>query len=256
MGRREKRGEAPVNMRYARHMPGLQSPNTCPQKWAAVVSGTVWKRWALSPSGALEAQTVRGPVIVWAKPVHGEEEGPKLEAPKPTPLDLRVWAVNTAAHFEKFRRGKVKRFWKMNTFTSNLLALGRVRFVLAPGGDKVIKQEEGKLKRKARSMALPFAACSKQKEVTGREITRFGEKIKRQKWFKSALRLLEYAALFMGRATGVFAYFITYLLSSLAWAALELRRRVRPAPRRDRVPRPVHTRPRPPSAPLAPPVTC
>ena len=81
------------------------------QKWAAVVSGTVWKTWGLSPSGTLEAETLRGPLIIWAKPKPGEGEAVKLEAPKPSPLDLRVMALNTAAHFERFRRaagGKVR----------------------------------------------------------------------------------------------------------------------------------------------------
>ena len=75
------------------------------QKWAAVVSGTVWKTWGLSPAGTLEAEALRGPLIIWAKPTPGEGgEAVKLEAPKPSPLEVRVMTLNTAAHFERFRR--------------------------------------------------------------------------------------------------------------------------------------------------------
>lgn len=127
--------DGPERLRYGRDMPGISALNTpTPQKWAAVVSGQVWKRWGLSPEGQLEAQTIRGPVIVWARAtVCGEEEGPKLEAPKPTPLDLRVWAVNTTAHFEKFRkaaRGKVRASVRWKTAKPITKRLARKQLVL------------------------------------------------------------------------------------------------------------------------------
>lgn len=72
-----------------------------PLRGAALVSGTFWKRWGVSSAGTLEAETVRGPLIIWAKPA-AKEEAPKLEDPQPTPLEGRVIGLNTAAHFARF----------------------------------------------------------------------------------------------------------------------------------------------------------
>ena len=87
-------------MRYAVDMTGPLALNAySPQKWAAVASAAVWKRWALSPAGTVEAEALRGPLIIWAKMTPGEVgDGLRLEAPKPSLLDLRVSALNTAAH--------------------------------------------------------------------------------------------------------------------------------------------------------------
>lgn len=37
-----------------------------PYQWACVVSGVTWAEYKLSSAGKFTAETVRGPLIVWA----------------------------------------------------------------------------------------------------------------------------------------------------------------------------------------------
>lgn len=317
-----------------------------------MVSGTVWKRWGLSPSGTLEAETVRGPLIVWASPKPGEkEDAPALEAPKPTPLDLRVWAVNTAAHFEKFRkaaRGRVRASvrWKTRRqkVTRAYIAFVKGFTGFSPSGwPAVMRSYRLALARHRREAArkLPkdgvsyrfseawltldgqkreclkdspaqyFRLISKYFHDVSRLPTYYksgredwemlpdesfldeyfdedGEEIalisdsdwdKRAQLHSPYQAFTEYAffppkkwgegvnnwlnvslldskergdLLRAMKRPGFFALLLR-ALQSAAYLA-HARRKVRPAPRRGRMPRPVHTRPRPPSAPLAPPV--
>lgn len=302
-------------------MTRLPALNThSPQKWAAVVSGTVWKRWGLSPSGTLEAETVRGPLIVWASPKPGEkEDAPALEAPKPTPLDVRVWAVNTAAHFEKFRkaaRGRVRASvrWKTRRQKRRACVLevleevehaARVAARKAEGkrglvGRRIVSAREHRealrdaeteriekgLSRLVFSQDAPYGSWESVPRHTlklpnGKTVTYWEEglaaELDMMKLFpdpemwhgdKALPELLAFArltgdrrglrevlaALTFGRV--LTAYELAHALRFLEAAAYlaHARRKVRPARRADRVPRPVHTRPRPPSAPLAPPV--
>lgn len=243
-------------MRYGRHMTRLPALNThSPQKWAAVVSGTVWKRWGLSPSGTLEAETVRGPLIVWASPKPGEkEDAPALEAPKPTPLDLRVWAVNTAAHFEKFRkaaRGHVAPSgrWRLS-LVYRLMGCSRVDWELSEaerrlwftrrfkrGRASILKthmREATRYHSKARVYGYPLQS---HPHIFWKKIKRrnFLEGIRRRELYKSAE-----------------AFFMRAVLVSEDDAAR--RKRWKLWRSETRPPRIIHTRPRPPSAPLAPPV--
>jgi len=55
-------------MRYAVHMtPGPHLNTATAHTWAAVVSGTAWKWHTLSPDGVLTAECSCGPLILWAK---------------------------------------------------------------------------------------------------------------------------------------------------------------------------------------------
>lgn len=282
------------------------------QKWAAVVSGTVWKTWGLSPSGTLEAKATRGPLIIWAKPTPGEEgEAVKLEAPKPSPLDLRVMALNTAAHFERFRkaaRGKVRPSvrWK----TGRKVRRARVGEALR-GVRRAAHLEE---RRAAGLRGFTVTATMRPNTAKARrewEEERFLDRLRDIApahwedinggiftcgWNESELQALEEARLEIrrGYARDIYEYvksaeaaseLVAYLTALEDIEALRLlfphldgrrhreaylsalarllqraaylahvRRTVKPAPRRGRLPRPVYARPRPPSAPLAPPV--
>lgn len=230
-------------------MTGLQTLNTCPQKWAAVVSGTVWKRWGLSPAGTLEAETVRGPLIVWASPKTGEkEDAPALEAPKPTPLDLRVWAVNTHKLLQSYtpstwfigvRREIYASRFKLSIFDREVL-LGFIPKRSAFYGHYQKFVEDIQLGMK-KALASLNSAESEEEAQKARTLLRSEQHF-----------LLRFVRLMRGDFRVLFAR-LTRALQRVAYLA-HVRRRVRPARRADRVPRPVHTRPRPPSAPLAPPV--
>lgn len=339
-------------MRYTRHMTAVNTlPAYAPHKWAAVVSGVFWKRWALSPSGSLEGQTVRGPLIVWASQKNGEEEAPQVGTPSPSPLELRVLEVNTRAHFEKFRRaahGKVRASvrWKSRRLKLKAVYISFVKTFLpfAPSTWPTVKKSYllDLKRRRARLAQKPDDSAAAWKfnkrwvtdPKTGQPITKdphsYFELIRsyfntigpraysvreRDSWelspsevdfldyfdedlgedisevapsdwdnkssdyvafyaselhfipprkFKKGvsdwlnIALLGYSVrceLVRGLKTPAhFALFIKSLITALYLA--HVRRRIKPAPRRDRLPRPVHTRPRPPSAPLAPPVTC
>lgn len=120
--------------RYAVGMTSLNASSTYgPLRGAALVSGTFWKRWGVSSAGTLEAETVRGPLIIWAKPA-AKEEAPKLGDPQPTPLEGRVIGLNTAAHFARFffaarRRVRHSIRWKTGRKHRNERANAAVREV-------------------------------------------------------------------------------------------------------------------------------
>lgn len=275
------------------------------QKWAAVVSGTVWKTWGLSPSGTLEAKATRGPLIIWAKPTSGEEgEAVKLEAPKPSPLDLRVMVLNTSAHFERFRRaarGKVRASvrWKSSRKVRERMyarsyfdflgycgdgydwealerkAEGHKRSRLKRDREKQARRSEDRL-FKVSSKFLTFndlgnITNSRLEELEeARQVIRRGQPFAAFTWAKregsegdlaaylTALGDLEALRFFLPFIDGrghkeAYLKALTRLLQRAAYLA-HVRRTVKPAPRRGRLPRPVYARPRPPSAPLAPPV--
>lgn len=74
-----------------------------PGTWARVVSAVTWAGYTLGADGTFTAKLTRGPLIVWATK---SGEGASLEASGPavSALEARAWAVNTAAHFERFRK--------------------------------------------------------------------------------------------------------------------------------------------------------
>lgn len=268
-------------------------------KWAAVVSGTVWKRWGVSSAGTLEAETIGGPLIIWAKPAAAKEEGPKLEDPKPTPLEGRVCALNTAAHFARFfwaARGKVRHSirWKTGRRIRRAYTLevfDDIKYLLALEQRKL----EGKAGLMGRVAIHPH--CNKEKGVkkyfvylsgtsvkiasdylemgfdwgTGEEITpediyesgccykRIGNDLVLSHAYSTSLsEALFDVCNYLRNKRLTIRQFMALLLAGLYRAAYlaHVKRRVKPAPRRARIPRPIHARPRPPSAPLAPPVTC
>lgn len=288
-------------MRYDRRMtgsPGLNTMNA--PKWAAVVSGTVWKRWGVSPSGLLEAEYVRGPLIVWAKPGSGEEEGPQIEAPKPDALALRVLEVNTARQWEKIRaaaRGKVRPSvrWKdrrrqVAYFNRALLCSLRHGVALVdlkrmlkrakgrPFGNERIaikaeyayevasligldEQMPEDLRQKAEDVLSHLIKTGRFPAQTQAIRANLGKRpiwnISHSTWlmvlalypdlFSIALRLLRQARPTLATTQALLT------LQSAAYLG-HLQKRVKPAPRRGRIPRPAHAVPRPPTAPLAPPV--
>jgi hypothetical protein len=105
-------------MRYADSMtPGLSLNTAHAHTWAAVVSGTVWKRHTLEDSGTLTAEYMRGPLILWAKQ---PGESVQADGPAVSALEDRIDRLNTAQVFERFKwaaRGKVRHSvrWKSSS---------------------------------------------------------------------------------------------------------------------------------------------
>lgn len=104
---RQRRNRASVS-----HMPADLTLNTfTPHRWARVVSGDTWAEYTVDAAGLIEAQTVRGPLIVWATKTGEGESLPPLHAPTPSPLEVQAARVNLHGHFLAFVRaahGKVR----------------------------------------------------------------------------------------------------------------------------------------------------
>lgn len=208
-----------------------------------MVSGEAWAEYGLGPSGQVEAKTLRGPLIVWAtKPGEGEDL-PRLEAPTPSPLEVEAARLNMRPHFLAFvRRAQGEMFHKFSNY------FYVIRYV------SVKDYALWKVDRAARFMALKqgvFGACSFEVLDWIEEIGHLG--LNRS----SRLRYL-YEGLEPVRRIKKLWYGYCLALRLLERAAYRahVARRVRPPARRARIPRPIYARPRPPTAPLAPPVTC
>lgn len=218
-----------------------------PGTWARVVSGVVWADYALN-EGQVTAKTARGPLALLSLTGEGEDL-PRLHAPTPDALEV----FNTAVHFQKFREGRKPRPWKNGILPNNLLALGRVRYELADGEERVIAGIKSDLERAVRKYLYRLSSVPVKQSPSGRTIKRFRRKFQKAKWFRKALLLQEYALLFVGFSCGVIALLLSSILDALSWVATVTRNRVRPPERRTRIPRPIHARPRPPTCPAAPP---
>lgn len=296
--------------------PALNTMNA--PKWAAVVSGTVWKRWGVSGAGLLEAEYVRGPLIIWAKPGSGEEEdAPKIEAPKPDALALRVVELNTARQWEKVgqaARWKVRASVRWKTRRRNqegraldtlahFADLRRLRRPTLYGRGRIVSvrvSPESRLDLEARRIteesqrlvfeeggAVTFEACVSP-AVARRTAKRLLLPEHPARALASSLReyveyltdflrgekepgpLLALALYTRDECAGRFAFVHARLMrSNRAYALLEFVSKVgrvarntgaslrqKTAIRRTRPPRPTFAPSCPPSAPLAPPVTC
>ncbi len=223
-----------------------------PQSWARVVSPVGWAEYSLGADGTLKAELQRGPLIIFSE--DGEEKSP-VHGPAPTlsALESRVLEVNTRAHFERFRqaaRGKVRHSvrWKSKSWNSkrSVIFLGfsniPIAFRLAGNWNEDID----------RSLATPIFNLSHGGKSYQYQPTNIRQ-------FKFAcLAFNQFKLLHSFR--NVFEAFkregVEWWTSQLTLSRVELSKVVEPAPRRGRIPRPVHAVPRPPTAPLAPPVTC
>lgn len=68
------------------------------------MSGETWAEYTVGAAGLIEAQTVRGPLIVWATKTGEGESLPHLHAPTLSPLEVQAARVNTRAHLHGFVR--------------------------------------------------------------------------------------------------------------------------------------------------------
>lgn len=296
-------------------MPADLALNTyTPHRWARVVSGETWAEYALGESGLIEAQTMRGPLIVWATKTGGGTR-PYLDyvmsfvaslpdVPTASMLELQAARVNTRAHFLAFVRaahGKVRASvrWKTGARVRRLRKLGTLAMIgceSQPNAYGVAQYLNGHgtwswartLRSDRRILHLCFSI--KNESNTSVELVEhlrknyelikveyaWYEEIRRE--FRDVSYLLPAPemsqALMYALAVGdmstvalIFANlkarrgFQRNLREAVALRFLEaaayrahITRRVRPPARRARIPRPLYAQPRPPTAPLAPPV--
>ncbi len=314
--------------------PGFPLNTAHAHTWAAVVSGTAWKRHTLEDGGTLTAEYVRGPVIVWAstglkgyfksvteavaKGAANAESAPRLT------LEEHIDHLNTAQVFERFRwaaRGKVRHSvrWKTGTRRRRLRkleALADLRYAAImterrAAGNHGFMGHSVPRTAKTRREAQKFCEAERFKdrlrsifpncteiECDGKtylvpdidvELLKIIQQvISTFKAYKVSIErygidisfefnnldygdllpdALRYALItgdteaLAGIVASVKARRRNQLLSIVALHSLRaaeyrahLTRRIKPAPRRDRTRRPLYARPRPPSAPLAPPV--
>ena len=289
---------------------GLRLNTAHAHTWAAVVSGTAWKRHTLESGGLLKAEYARGPLILWAtRP--GEGEGLQADGPAASPLEGQINRLNTAQVFERFERviqgrrrvmhgrskGKrvsiTKSLFRSKVRQQKELSLAWLRVLMnkekgvistidveTPKDlSKLMKESDKRWKETSRLMQLRqilgYQDGNYGHHLVNMSIAGLGEGI--TEWIANA------PALSNGKVLSVAKYL--YLMKLVGdWrnfrATLEaiknknnklalltvlkelqaaehrahLARRVKPAPRHHRIRRPLHSRPRPPSAPLAPPV--
>jgi len=303
--------------------PGLRLNTAAAHTWAAVVSGTAWKRHTLEDGATLTAEYMRGPVIVWG--MTGLEGYFKFvsdavaKAPQSLPLTLedQVERLNTAPVFERFRRaarGKVRRSirWKTGRRPRrlrNLEALADLRYsaqaadkqaaglhglspyipaktakarrearryIRVQGLDKTLQAiapaGPGNEAEQARAVALVLKQINRLVYVAGRISRPLPPAVKPATIEELSRQIMERWSDVMAMAVArKEKNAISWLVSALrarrptlgeilaAFQRAEYRahlaRRVKPAPRRHRIRRPLYARPRPPAAPLAPPVS-
>lgn len=251
------------------------------------MSGQTWKTYTLRPSGTLEAEYTRGPLIVWAtKPSDGEAL-PDVGTPTPSPLEARALEVNTRAHFEAFVRAvqgyrrtrravRKTRAWVTRQFARShfhMVRLAICRELVAecralgrPIGEVVpawawLDEQSPEMNEAASNLLEAMdklgRAISSQKAVPGEVLALFKGCMGRflsylhKVGHTSAISYILKAFKAKHRSTLVLAL---RFLEQSAFRA-HITRRVRPVSRRPRAPRPLYARPRPPTAPLAPPVT-
>lgn len=281
-------------------------------RWLRVVDRHVWKAHTINPFGTLEAETMRGPLIVWAtRPGEGEDL-PELGPPRQTPLEVRAQAVNLRAHFLAFQRaaqGKVRHSvrWKTGrnmrrkmftscrldyiyhyaglSFTEQKLELDKIynhalryRWVeedelskgFRKGKDRVVyhlSYDYGLLHLDPeRVLGIIEGVVDKARRgelnIILPSYSRYNMPGTRPERKLSLLEILRFCFYDLTAFQKVIQTLkanslpLTLALRALEAAAyrVHLSRRVRPVSRRTRAPRPLYARPRPPTAPLAPPV--
>lgn len=220
---------------------------TPPQLWAAVVSGQTWKTYTLRPFGTLEAEYTRGPLIIWARKTGEGEALPGVGAPTPSPLETRALEVNTRAHFERAWRGlpkvKARRTWR--TSKHYRWAVIRLEFISWYGFFELYTFSDARREvwgGVSTLNASPFECSNWSFASDQREIDRLA--------FNHYLTDCVY-----GQGHSKTIKFSQIVIALLLWVLKRdlSRRYIRrhpPVP----APRPLYARPRPPTAPLAPPV--
>lgn len=216
-------------------MPADLALNTyTPYRWARVVSGETWAEYTVGAAGLIEAQTVRGPLIVWATKTGEGESLPHLHAPTLSPLEVQAARVNTRAHLHGFVRaarlpsrvGGVR--WKTWAKARKMRAV------------RALEDVRHAAQHAARYAAL-YAALDE--DAGRRALHNFLRLISESYEEAATIDPLLYLSL------------TVQVIEAAARRALWAARRVRPTfPPRTRLPRPLYARPCPPAAPLAPPV--
>ena len=237
------------------------TPNTFkPYQWACVVSAVVWAEYKLSGAGTLTAKTLRGPLIVWATDTGEGEDLPTVQPPTLSALEARAAKVNTRAAFERFCRaaGGKRRLKKAIKKTRHFLSAAQINTVFC---DIRLASFFAWIKDRTKSVEeqgyeLLFSRIDdfiKLGYIPDCFIQVFIEKLSETiLFFRSGEvnKLLFHAV--MSRRKGTFCLALKHL-EAAAYRA-HLARRVKPVQRRTRAPRPLYARPRPPTAPTAPPL--
>ena len=230
-----------------------------PYRWARVVSGETWAEYAVGPSGLVEAKTTRGPLILWATKT-GREARPHLDyvarlvaslpdVPTPSPLEVQAAQVNMQA-YKAMQQGDAF-IWKSRKEV--------------PPGRFASRHSRAAYRLRAAGLSLCHAASF--------ELLAFIEKATGCGFVATVTEDLVSLIPTLARVYGVlgrlrdqrvllrkfhqmlklnYARRIRFLIAADYRA--HVTRRVRPPARRVRVRRPLYAQPRPPTAPLAPPV--
>lgn len=210
-------------------------------QWAGVIGSRAWAQYAQDEAGQTVVTTLRSPVIMWAKRFVEWKD-----APSSSPLDAAA-QINTAPHPEAVEAFK----WKLGVLVPPLATACPIRRVV------YLLRSQG------------FCCCEHDAVVMAqglRDARLIGHSYEEEDrpFIVSLLRAFMvlgnteaacHVMRFMKRPN-MAQVALTRLLRAFAHAAYRahLTRRIRPASRRARVPRPLYARSRPPTCPAAPPV--
>lgn len=256
--------------------PFLNTPTA--HNWAAVVSGTVWEGHAFGPGATLESKWARGPLIVWATKTaprlaaFGYMAPAKVQGDAPAPAasffaGLNCWRRILQVITSPRRRKKTRRLMRL-VHTSQKAQEARdcfamIRFphlsgVAAPPAPLASDPVE-EVMVLVRDL-LAMTGDPKQRTEVLEHLEQYPGRVapllgmlQVLKVSKTRGNLIDLCRQALTRGAAV-AAFLLRRLEAEAFRA-HITRRVKPARPSARIPRPIHARPRPPTAPTAPPVT-
>lgn len=220
-----------------------------PYRWAQVVSGETWAEYAVGPAGMVEAKTVRGPLILWATKTDQDESFPVAGAPTPSPLEVQAAQVNMRA-YQAMQRGdafiwKVRKEVQPGRFPSRH---SRAAYRLRAAGLSICHADSFELLASVEKITGCGVAATVTKDdvnlipILARVYGVLGRLRDQSALLRKFHQILKLS----------YARRIRFLIAA-AYRA-HATQRMRPPARRARVPRPLYAQPRPPAAPLAPPV--
>ena len=224
--------------------PGLPLNTAHAHTWAAVVSGTAWKRHILEDGGTLTAEYARGPLIFWATKLSQQTGIPDSF------YSANAWN-GIIGHLRttnpKFNKDNQRVTRRLEYITASQLAY--ITVIVESSNiffkSSISNSHKAEFLRRIAELLERFAEKLIRYADVQDEIRKKNPKlyVRYQLWYQ-----LQSIA-----TRGLISYKTRLALIRTLYRA-HLTRRVKPAPRQHRIRRPLYARPRPPSAPLAPPV--
>lgn len=213
------------------------------------MSGETWAEYAVGLSGLVEAKITRGPLILWATKIGERESLPVIGVPTPSPLEVQTAQVNMQAY--KAMQQDDAFIWKSRKEV--------------PPGRFASRHSRAAYRLRAAGLSTCHAAsfellASIEKATGCRFVATATEE------FVNLIPTLARVYGVLGRVRDQrvllrkfhqllklnYARRVRFLIAADYRA--HVTRRVRPPARCVRLPRPLYAQPRPPAAPLAPPV--